>query len=471
VTAALASALHWTLVVCIGYLVLVNGLYLALFLVSAFEELVSRRQRQSEDADTLAVSRFTIPVSVIAPVYNEEPVVRAAVRSMLALDYPTFEVIVVNDGSTDGTLERLVEEFSLQPRRVFYRRLLDTVEPRTVYRSTTEPRLTVVDKSNSGKADSLNVGLNLARYRYVCTVDGDTIFDRNALLEAMRPVVKDPAHVLGVTSHVAISRHPEARTGWEPGVEHVDRHLLSNFQLLDYLRSFFNNRLAWSRLDFMLCAIGAFAVWRRDVLVDVGGFSRTYTCEDIEISFRIHEKYLRERKPYKIISLSQTVGATEGPDRIRRLISQRARWQRVIMETVWAYRRMMGNPRYRTVGLVGAPFYLVSEVAAPFFEALSLVTLPAAVAAGVFDWRAFLLFAATISLVNGLFTSFSILLQDRSARSYPLRDLARLIALGPLDLLLYRPFLVWARLKGAWGFLRHDRSWDKFERNARTTPA
>jgi cellulose synthase/poly-beta-1,6-N-acetylglucosamine synthase-like glycosyltransferase len=468
---AIRDALFWSLVACLGYLVAVNALYFGLVLVAGVEQASSMRRRRADDDETLAGSRFTIPVSVVAAVYNEEPIVAASVRSLLALDYPTFEVILVNDGSTDGTLERLREDFQLEPRQVFYRRTLETTEIRAIYRSVSHPRLIVIDKPNSGKADSLNAGLNLSRYRFVCCVDGDTIFDRTALIDAMAPVVKDPGRILGVTSHVAISRQPELRLETPDGAEHLERHLLSNFQLLDYLRSFFNGRLAWSRLDFMLCAIGAFAVWRRDVLMGSGGFSTDYTCEDIEISFRIHERYLREKQDYAILSLASTVGATEGPDRIGRLVSQRARWQRVIMETVWSHRRMFLNPRYKAVGMLGVPFYVVSEVAAPFFEALALLMLPVALAVGAFDPVTFLLFTATIALVNGILTSTAVLLQDRTARSYPLRDLARLIALGPLDLFVYRPFLTYARLKGAWGFLRGDKTWDKFERNARAAPA
>ena len=144
------------------------------------------------------------------------------------------------------------------------------------------------------------------------------------------------------------------------------------YQHMDYLRAFFNNRLAWSRLGFMLCAVGAFQIWRRDVLEEVGGYARNFTCEDIELTFRVHEKFRREGRDYEIHCLPDNVGTTEGPDTVRKLVSQRERWQRVINETVWHYRQMWFRPRYGSVGLLGAPFYLFTEVLAPVFEVLAM---------------------------------------------------------------------------------------------------
>jgi cellulose synthase/poly-beta-1,6-N-acetylglucosamine synthase-like glycosyltransferase len=217
----------------------------------------------------------------------------------------------------------------------------------------------------------------------------------------------------------------------------------------------------------MLCAVGAFQIWRRDVLEEVGGYSRRFTCEDIELTFRVHEKFLREGRDYEIHTLPDNVGTTEGPDTVKKLVSQRERWQRVIDETVWHFRGMWFRPRYKSVGLVGAPFYLVTEVLAPVFEITALVTLPLALALGVFDWQVFAVMVAAIAFLTGALTASAVLLDDLQSRTYRVRDLARVLLLAPLDLLLYRPIIVWARIKGTWRFLRRDRAWHKFERNVR----
>jgi poly-beta-1,6-N-acetyl-D-glucosamine synthase len=451
--------------------VLTNLSYLAFAAVGVFENAIRSRETGAEDYETLASSRFTIPVSVVLAAYNEESAISATVRSLLALDYPEHEVIVVNDGSRDATLERLRSDFVLEAFEVFPRRFLETEPMRAVYRSTTHPNLLVVDKENGGKADALNAGLNHARYRYICGVDADTVFASDALLKGMRLVMSDPAHVIGVTSHLTIALDPEATMAEPPGRRRVARKPLVAYQHLDYLRAFFNNRLAWSRLDFMLCAVGAFQIWRRDVLEEVGGYARGFTCEDIELTFRVHERYLRRGRRYKILCIPDNVGTTEGPDTARKLVAQRERWQRVIDETVWHYRRMLFNPRYKRVGMLGVPFYLLSEVAAPLFELAALVTVPLALTLGVLDWTTFAIGLGVIAFFNGALTAVAILADDVQSRVYRPRDLTWLLVLAPLDLVLYRPILVWARAKGTWRFLRGDKGWYKFARNARTSAA
>ena len=467
----LTEIVRWIVLICLGYLLLVYGAYVLMFAFSAAEQRFRTSRRRLEDLGRARVSALTIPVSIIAPVHNEEPIVVAATRSFLAVDYPEHEVIIVNDGSTDGTLAALEREYGLEPVLSYYRHQFDTAEIRAIYRSRLEPRLVVVDKENGGKADSLNAGLNLAHFRYVCGVDGDTILARSSLLNGMRYALADPQRIVGVTGHIAINSAPEDSLD-ENGVPHrMDKRPLLVFQHLDYLRSFFNNRLGWTRLNTMLCAVGAFQIWRRDVLEELGGFSTEFTCEDIELTFRAHEKFRREKRDYELVSLPDTVGVTEGPDRARTLIAQRERWQRVILETVVHYRHMLFRRRYGSVGFVGVPFFVLSEVLAPVFEILALFAIVAGLALGSLNVELTLLMLALLALINGIFTSAAVMLEDRVSRAYPVRDLVRMILLGPADLFIYRPMIFWARAKGSWRFLRGDKGWHKFERNARTPAA
>jgi len=452
---------------CLGYLLLSNLVYLAFMLIGAMENSVRRRESGSQDYATLASSRFSIPVSVIVAAFDEERVIERTIRSLLAFDYPEHEVIVVNDGSSDRTLELLRDTFALEPYEVFVRRVFPSEPVRAVYRSRVHPNLVVVDKENGGKADGWNAGLNVARYRYVCGVDADTVFERDALLKVMRLVVQDPARVIGVTSCMTTARDPGQALAAPPGRRSIDRQPLMAFQHLDFLRAFLNNRLAWSRHGFMLCSPGGFQVWRRDVLEEIGGYSTSFTCEDIELTFRVHERFLREGRDYRIHCLPDNVGTTEGPDTVRKLVSQRERWQRVIAETVWHYRRMWFNPRYRSVGLVGAPVYLVTEVLAPAFELLAIISIPLSLGLGILEPAAFVLMLGAVAFVNAALTAGAVLFDDLQSRTYRKRDLARLLLLAPLDLVLYRPIIVWARLKGSWRFLRGDKAWHKFERNVR----
>jgi len=459
------TIVSWAVTACYVYLLAVFAALVVMLLVSALEHRELLQQAGADDDELLAVSRFSIPVSVLVPAYNEAILIEFAVRSLLASTYPQFEIIVVNDGSHDDTLGVLRRAFRLERREMFYRRQFHSEPVRAVYSSPLHEHLIVVDKNNGGKADALNAALNLARYRYVCVVDGDTVVHHDALLRAMRFVMRDPALVVGVTGHITVTRRPEHGAG----AAAADDHLLTRFQQLDYIRAFLNNRLGWSHGGFMLCSAGVFAVWRRDLFVEAGGFSREFTCEDIEFTFRVHERLRRERRAYRIVAMPVPVGRTECPDTIRCLISQRARWQRVTIEAVWHYRRMLFNPRYGSVGWAGMPFYLVVEVLAPVFEVASMIVVPAALAVGMLDWRPFALLLGTAALTNSAFTNAGLLMNEQAAHSYPMRELFRLMLLGVADLFLYRPLLVAAHTKGLVDYLRGRKSWDKFPRNGRSS--
>ena len=463
----LEALLQGFVVACALYLGIVYTTYLSLMCVGFVESRRSRREHRTEDLTALGESRFSPAVSVVVAAFNEAVALPLALRSLLDLDHAEFEVIVVNDGSTDDTLERLREALDLIPVEATSRGLIQTEAIVAYYRSRQDTRLLVIDKANGGKADALNAGLNHSRYRYVCGVDADTVFARDALSRAMRVITRDPGAIVGLTSFVEIAEDPSH--GLVGGVEYAipDSKPLVAYQSLDYLRAFYNNRIAWSRLEFMLCAIGAFQVWRRDLLEELGGWSRDYTCEDIELTFRVHKVLRDEKRPYRVVCLPDRVGVTEGPDTVRKLVAQRERWQRVILETWWAYRHMCFNRRYGAVGLLGMPFYLLSEIVAPVFELMAIATLLVGAAAGLVDWWHLAFVSLAITLVNSLFNAGALLMADLQAPVYRKRGIVRLFALMPLELVVYRPIMAWARLKGTWRFLRGDRAWHKFERNVR----
>jgi cellulose synthase/poly-beta-1,6-N-acetylglucosamine synthase-like glycosyltransferase len=450
----------------------VLALYAAVMGCLAIVEATHRRRQDLAEAyESMLASAFSIPGSIIAPSFNEEVMAVPVLRSLLAQAYPTTEVIAVDDGSTDGTLAAMIEAFDLEPRRVFYRTTLATKPVRMVYRSRTEPRLTVVSKENGGKADALNCGVNFARYRVLCCVDGDTMFAPDAVLKAMTVISRDPARIVGAASFFGISLTPE--TIGEPTYTGptTNDHLLGDFQHLDMMRAFVDYRAAWSRMECMMCVSGGYGMWRRDVVVEVGGFSPKFTCEDIEMTFRVHERMLREKRPYRIVSLPNLVAQTEGPSKISRLVSQRARWQRVTLETIWEYRRMFLRPSYRKVGMLGVPYYALFECLAPLFQVVSLVTLLLAIVFGVLGWQSYLAFLGLMAFGTALPTTLAVALHDRGYRDYRIRDLVRMILLGPLDLFLYRPILMWAGLVGVWEWMRGDKRWNKFDRNHRPRAA
>ena len=467
----LEGLLRDSLLVCAAYVLLVYGTYTWLLVVGLVETRRRRRERAGDDLDALASARFAPGVSILIPAYNESAGMPDAVRSLLAIDYPAFEVIVVNDGSTDDTLEVLVDQLGLVSVDAASREVVESTPVTGYYRKPSEPRLLVIDKSNGGKADALNAALNHSRHRYVCAVDADMAFARTALSRAIRVFVRDPAHVVGLTSFFELAREPARAL--EDGAHFIgpETRPLFAFQTFDYLRAFFNNRIPWARHNFMLCAAGAFQVWRRDLVEELGGWSRKFTCEDIELTFRIHRELRARGSDYRIACLPDCVGVTEGPDTYRKLVAQRERWQRVILETCWDNRRMCFNPRYGKVGMLGVPYYLISEIVAPVFELLAVATLVVGAVTGLVDWREFAALTLLLTIANSALTTGALLMLDLHERTYRTSRLVRLVALMPLELVLYRPIMAWARVKGTWRFLRGDHGWHKFERNARVTTA
>ncbi len=457
--------LIWSMAVCVGYLLLVFAMYGVLVVFAAIESSIRAKQRDAEDFETLESSRFSLPVSVILPVFNEEQVLNGVLDSVFAMNYPELEVVIVDDGSTDGTFELLRERFDLRPKPTFFQRAVPTKHEITVYGSERDPRVRVATQANGGKADALNAGLNLCRYPYVLCLDGDTICREDALLSGMRIVVKDPERVIEVTSQIAIASRPEGNGNG--GAEYVDNTVLSNFQHLEYLRTCLNGRLAWSHLCFMFCASGAYTLYRRETLVEAGGFSSDFSCEDIEMTFRLHERHLRARRAYRIVALPEPIVTTEAPDRLRSLVSQRERWQRVTLEVMWHYRRMLLNPRYGVFGLIGMPYFFLSEILAPFFETFALALIVLTVWQSDFSWPVYLVFLGTLSFANALLSASALLLDERSSSTYRLPHVVRLLALSPLELLIYRPVIVWARLLGTWRFFRGYQAWNAFDRNLR----
>jgi biofilm PGA synthesis N-glycosyltransferase PgaC len=276
--------------------------------------------------------------------------------------------------------------------------------------------------------------------------------------------------VVGVTSFFGNSRAPEAPSHDEEGKRLTDLHLLSNFQHLDLMRSFIAMRLAWSRLNCMMCNPGGFAIWRRQEFMAVGGFSNLFSCEDIELTFRMHEHCRREGQSYRILSLPGIIACTEGPDRVGALVRQRARWQKVVLEVVWSYRHMLLRPRYGTVGMLAFPYFILYEALAPAAQLFSALSLVAAIILDVLDWQAYLSMLIAVAFCGAIVAASALALHEHGYRDYRFGHLLRLLLLGPLDLFYFRPLIMYAGVRGTLQFMKGDRGWDKFERNMRTAP-
>jgi cellulose synthase/poly-beta-1,6-N-acetylglucosamine synthase-like glycosyltransferase len=457
-----------------AYFIALNSSYLLLMLLAGLEFTRHLRRIPFAGADDMFRSPLTLPVSVIVPAYNEGAGIVPAVQAMTALRYPRFEVVVVDDGSSDDTFERLRDQFDLVevprvvPAEVPYRSQVLSVH---VARDSPDV-LTVVRKTNGGKSDALNVGINLARHPLVCMVDADSVLDPDALLSVAKPFGDDPLRVAACGGVVRIANGCKVVGGRVVDVR-MPRQWIVRIQVVEYLRAFLMGRTGWSRMGGLVVISGAFGIFRRDLVVKIGGMAHDTIGEDAELVVRLHH-YLRERgDDYRVIFVAEPVSWSEAPSTWRVLGRQRRRWHRGIAEILSKHRRMIGNPRYGRIGLFALPYYVAFELLAPFVELAALVLLPLGLWVGAVDvdfaWR-----FALVAYGYGLLVSLvSLFIEEVSFHRYPRwSDLFRGVLAAILENFGYRQILAVWQVRGAAGAWRGRQAvWGTMDRQGFDTVA
>ena len=448
--------------VVLGYFLLLNGVYVVLYAIS-FAEISDYAKREVFGGlSELFASDYAPPVSVIVPAYNEEATIAESVRSFLALHYPLHEVVVVNDGSKDGTLEVLVREFDLYESDQPVRKQLETAETFAIYTSPSE-RLVVVDKANGGKADALNAGICAARYPFVCCIDADIILEEDALLRVARPMVES-SEVAAVGGIVRVANGCEVDKGRVVEVR-TPKNAIPTLQVVEYLRAFLAARTGWSTLNCLLIISGAFGMFRRQDLITSGGYAHDTVGEDMELVTRMHRTLREAGREYKITFVPDPVAWTEVPSTMGVLGRQRDRWHRGLMNTLLRHRKMLLNPRYGTVGLLAMPCYFLFELIGPVVELLGYVAFIVGLLLGILDLEfAVAFFLAAVSL-GALLSIAAVFLEELRLRRYPRwSDLLKLTIYGILENLGYRQVNTVWRVLAIVSFLRKNSDWGAMER-------
>jgi cellulose synthase/poly-beta-1,6-N-acetylglucosamine synthase-like glycosyltransferase len=452
------------------YFALLNVAYLVTSLF-AFRALRRYSRRlNSLDVEELLRRAGAPPVTVLLPAYNEAAGCVSSVRSLLHLNYPEFEVVVVNDGSTDETLERLRKAYDLVPAVRGATATLPTEEIRQIYRSRHQPRLWVIDKENGGKSDALNAGLNFCATPLFCAMDADGVIERDALIRLVRPFLEDE-DTIAAGGIVRILNGSEVRGG-EVGEVRLPESLLARFQVVEYLRAFLAGRMGWDALGILLIISGAFGVFRRSLVVEAGGFSRDTVGEDMELVVRLHRLSREKKIPYRVTFVPDPVAWTEAPESLRTLGRQRDRWQRGLLQSLHTHRKMMFNPRYGRVGMVGYPYFYLLEGLGPVVEVVGYVAFIVAVAMG---WVStpFVIAFLTLALVFGIAISVaSVALEELVFRRYAkLSDFLQLFVLAVMENFGYRQMLTLWRVRGVFARRGRARQWGTQERRGIEAPA
>jgi cellulose synthase/poly-beta-1,6-N-acetylglucosamine synthase-like glycosyltransferase len=437
---------------------------------------VMRRQHESQNRETLWHQRAPSapPISLIAPAYNESLNIVESTRSLLSIRYPHYEVIVVNDGSKDDTLQKLIDNFDLVPSLRAHDNLVPHKPIRRIFRSRLYNNLVVVDKENGGKADALNVGIDVSRSPLFCAVDADSMLESDALLHAVQPFLRNPAEVVAVGGTIRVANGCDIHGGRVIRVG-LSRKLLPLLQTVEYTRAFLIARIAMSRLNVLTMISGAFGIFRRSAAVAAGGYDTNTVGEDYELVMRLHRYHLENKIPYDVVSVAEPVCWTEVPQSVNILSRQRKRWQRGALETFFKHKKLLFNPRYGRVGMIGMPFSLLIDVLGPIVEVLGYLLVPLMWVSGLIEPSYALAYLA-LTFVFGIFISAgALILEEISLHRIPrARDLLLLMGMILIENFGYRQINnVW-RVIGWWEFLRKKRSWGEMTRTGlseKKTPA
>ncbi len=482
--------------ILILYFLLYNSFQLA-FVIVAFREV--RRQlrgREYEDLDIVYGSPFTPPLSIIVPAYNEETTIVESLSSIVRLRFPRMEIIVVNDGSTDGTLGMIIREFGFRRMEITYEQRITTRPVRGFYelREGLPPgviRWVVVDKENGGKADALNVGINASTCPMFVSMDADSIIDEKALLQAFRVMLRDEG-IVAIGGQVGIVNGCEVRDGQVRRVK-LPASSLARFQVVEYVRSFSIGRTALARMNAIMVISGVFGIFRKDVVIKVGGYltrnltgklaceyvgrERDTVCEDMEIVVRIQRFIKEKRLAARIGYTPEPLCWTEGPETFASLGKQRNRWMRGLMETLAYHRDILFNPRYGNLGWFAYPFFVLFELVGAPLEFVGYAAVPLLYALGYLSGKFLFLFftlsvtygalVSVFAVVTGAWSERTSRFQERGSSLLKYRngrDLAVLLAYAFLENLGYRQVTLWWRICGIWDYFSGGKGWEKFER-------
>lgn len=453
------------------------------------------RLDQIIEYDNLYRSPFAPSVALIVPAFNEQHTIVDTMRSLFKLKYQNVEFIIVNDGSTDETVDELIKAFHFVRRDVSYAETLPTARVRGFYEAMAQDqdhkirRIILIDKENGGKADSLNCGVNAALSPYICCVDADTIIDPMTLLEIMQPIVESTDKIVASGGQVAI--FSRSATQGDSGQRELPKSWLAMFQLVEYMRSFTISRTGLAGFNLLLILCGVFAVFNRKLICDVGGFlsgknsskialeycgQKTTVADDIEIIVRL-QRYLKEKElPGRILFLPYPIVWTQAVNNLKDYGKQRSRWYRGLLQVLFFHKKLLFNPKYGKIGLFAMPYLYFFEAIGPILELLGYISVPILYFLGLLNFDFFLLLLILSVLTGVLISLVAVLIgiwsegkiaKDRALSSLfhfeGFRNKLKVLSFSMLSMVGYRQMQIYFQLKGFIDYFRGVERWDKFK--------
>lgn len=441
-----------------------NFVYLLQIPLAAMELLRMKQRSQDDHTWWLVTSDITLPITIIIPAYNEEVTISDTVLATLGTQYPSYEVVVVNDGSTDKTLNMLIEQYKLTKGDRFYEPHLQHKPVRGIYTSDVYTNLVVVDKENGGRSDALNAGIDVSRNPLFCTLDADSLLDPSALLKTVQPFIDKPNEVVATGGTVRILNGCYVENGVIKEVR-LTTKLLPLFQVVEYMRAFLMGRLAYSRLGILTIISGAFSVFRRDIAVAVGGFNTTTIGEDYELVMKIHKHCRKTGRKYEMRFVPEPVCWTEVPESLEVLRSQRIRWQQGGLEVFFTHKEMLLNPKYGRIGMIAYPLNFIFDVVGPLLELTGYVLVPIFYFLDALNVEMMIAFLSLFFVFGVFISMMSLVLEELSLRRFSrARGLMILAFAAVVENFGYRQYNNIWRIIGWWRFLRRKQVWGTMTR-------
>ncbi|MFO7671498.1 MAG: glycosyltransferase [Bacteroidales bacterium] len=447
--------------------VLIFSTYLMLTIFSAISLRKYLRKNSYVDYNSIISSPLAPSLSVVAPAYNESRTILDNIRTLLSLYYNNYEVVVVNDGSTDDSLEKMIEHYELEKVNYYFDYRIPCKRIRGVYKSRNRSfkKLTVIDKANGGKADSLNAGLNVIRNDLVVSIDADSIMEADALLKLVKPFMEaKEKRVIGAGGVIRIANSCEISGGHIDKI-HLPRKFLPRAQVMEYTRAFLMGRMAWSELDGLLLISGALGMFDREILIRAGGYSTNTVGEDMEMVVRIRRYMADHKLNYDVVYIPDPLCWTEVPSSLKVLARQRSRWTRGTMETLYTHRKLFFNRKYGKLGMLGYPYWLMFEYLAPIIEFLGILWFIFLAITGKLNWPFFLLLTGFVYFFAVSLSIWAVLFEEITFHKYEKRrDVLRLIGTAFLEPIFYHPLVMLMSIKGNIDKLLNRNSWGKMDR-------
>jgi biofilm PGA synthesis N-glycosyltransferase PgaC len=450
------------------YSCLLFGTYFILSTFSALDIMNYMRRNSFIDYRDILAAPSAPSISIIAPAYNESKTIVENVRSLLNIHYVNFEVIIVNDGSKDQTLQMMIDEYMLEPVPFAFEQKLESKAIRAVYKSRVPSlsKLTVVDKMNGGKADALNAGINVSKYDLFAAIDVDCILEYESLLKMVKPFMEqtEEENVIAVGGVVRIVNSCEVREGKIIRVN-LPRNIVPRVQVLEYIRAFLLGRMAWSRLNGLILISGAFGMFDKKVAVAVGGYNHKTVGEDMELVIRMRRFMEERRQGYRVVYLPDPLCWTEAPSNFKILGKQRNRWTRGTAETLWIHKKLIFNPRYHFLGMISMPFWFLFEWLAPIIETTAFLYLIMMAFLGILNLELFITLFFLIYAFAIMYSTAAILFEELSFHQYKKkRDILRLLSTALIEPIFIHPITVYYAIRGNLDLLTGVKNWGEMKR-------